>query len=54
MARGALRIEGGAGWREYRKDRGIDFVIGGNPSHLDEGLHRRRFEPFLGATWKAT
>lgn len=54
VTRGALRVEAGAGWREYRKDRGLDFVLDGTPSHLDEALHRRRFEPFLGASWRAT
>jgi len=49
-----LRLEAGAGWRDYRKDRGLDLVSANLPSHLDESLHRRRAEPFLGITWQAS
>jgi hypothetical protein len=48
---GPLYLEAGAGWRRYRKDRDLDFVIAGSPSNAQEGLHRDRFEPFLGAVW---
>ncbi|HSN21667.1 MAG TPA: TonB-dependent receptor [Usitatibacter sp.] len=52
LTRGDWRFEGGAGLRDYRKDRGLDFVISGAPSHLDESLRRRRGEAFLGLTWR--
>ncbi|HEX6635714.1 MAG TPA: TonB-dependent receptor [Usitatibacter sp.] len=50
--RGDWRFEAGAGLRDYTKDRGLDFVIAGAPSHLDESLERRRGEPFVGLTWR--
>lgn len=53
ITRGSLHAEAGAGWRDYRKDRGLDFIIGGAPSHLDESIQRRKAEPLAGLTWHA-
>ncbi len=52
VTHGTLRVEAGAGYRDYRKDRGLDLVIAGTASHLDESLHRGEAEPFLGLTWR--
>lgn len=52
VTHGALRLEAGLGWRDYRKDRDLDFVISGAPSHGEETLQRRKSEPFLGLTWR--
>ncbi|HUI98807.1 MAG TPA: TonB-dependent receptor [Usitatibacter sp.] len=52
ITHGALRLEAGLGFRDYRKDRDLDFLVGGEPSHQEETLERRRGEPFLGVTWR--
>ena len=53
VTQGPWRVEGGLGWREYRKDRTLDFMIADSPSQIGEGLHRTRFQPSLGLTWHA-
>jgi len=52
VTNGALRLEAGLGWRDYRKDRDLDFLIAGEASHEEETLERRKGEPFVGLTWR--
>ena len=47
---GSVRVEGGIGWGEYRKDRDID-VVTTSTTHIEESLRHSRAEPFLGITW---
>jgi tetratricopeptide (TPR) repeat protein len=52
FTRGALRIEAGAIWRDYRKDR--SFVFSGpeftnGPVTFDEHHHHRNTDPLVGA-----
>ncbi len=52
VTQGALRLEAGVGWSEYRKDRDIE-VTTASAVHVEEALRKSKAEPFLGATWHA-